>query len=435
MKRAILTAAVSLLIACSAHFNEARAVEVVLTSGTAFLYLSQGDEIRQINLNFTAPGMSFSASRSARGTGGGLTAGFSVGTPYPNVFEKNTGALIYNGVAYNYFSTTCFTTATTWYGSVYVYNSEFPTGPDNLIFSFNFIGVGTRELTGNSDRDGTMLFTVASASAPNPVDNTQFFVRQHYLDFLSREPDQLGWSFWIKNIESCGADAQCREVKRIDTSAAFFLSIEFQQTGFLVERMYKTAYGDAAGLSDLGGFHLARVPVVRFSEFLPDTRQVGRDVVVGVGDWERRLDDNKQAFALEFVRRQRFLDAFPPTMTAGEFVAKLDRNAGGVLSPGERAGLAESLGADAGDSARRAQALLIVAENAALVRAEFNRAFVLMQYFAYLRRDPDGAPDADHTGYDYWLRKLEGFGGDYIRAEMVKAFIASAEYRSRFGPQ
>lgn len=169
MKRAILTTAALLVVACSAHFNEARADEVVLTGGTAFLYLSQGDEIRQINLNFTAPGMSFSASHSAQGTGGGLTAGFGFGTTYPNVFENSTGSLIYNGVTYNYFSTTCFTTATTWTGSVYVYNTEFPTGPDNLVFSFNFIGFGTRELTGSSDTDGTMRFTVASsASVPEP---------------------------------------------------------------------------------------------------------------------------------------------------------------------------------------------------------------------------------------------------------------------------
>ena len=67
------------------------------------------------------------------------------------------------------------------------------------------------------------------------------------------------------------------------------------------------------------------------------------------------------------------------------------------------------------------------------MRAEFNRAFVLMQYFGYLRRDPDAALDTDHTGYDFWLRKLEEFGGDFLRAEMVKAFLNSDEYRKRFG--
>ena len=75
-----------------------------------------------------------------------------------------------------------------------------------------------------------------------------------------------------------------------------------------------------------------------------------------------------------------------------------------------------------------------MAEHPAVVRAEFNRAFVLMQFFGYLRRNPNDAPDTDYTGYDFWLTKLNQFNGVYIRAEMVKAFLASAEYRKRFGP-
>ena len=74
-----------------------------------------------------------------------------------------------------------------------------------------------------------------------------------------------------------------------------------------------------------------------------------------------------------------------------------------------------------------------MAESAEFSRREFNRAFVLMQYFGYLRRDPDAAPDSDFSGYRFWLAKLDEFGGDFIRAEMVKAFISSVEYRKRFG--
>src|SRR5947207_9265933 len=88
-------------------------------------------------------------------------------------------------------------------------------------------------------------FTASSSGASsNPLDRTEYFVRQQYVDFLGREPDEAGFNFWVNNIESCGANANCREVKRIDTSAAFFLSIEFQQTGYFVERMYKSAYDD-----------------------------------------------------------------------------------------------------------------------------------------------------------------------------------------------
>jgi hypothetical protein len=75
-----------------------------------------------------------------------------------------------------------------------------------------------------------------------------------------------------------------------------------------------------------------------------------------------------------------------------------------------------------------------VAEDPDLYNAEFNRAFVLTQYFGYMRRNPNDAPDVDYTGYDFWLTKLNQFNGDYIAAEMVKAFISSTEYRQRFGP-
>jgi hypothetical protein len=86
------------------------------------------------------------------------------------------------------------------------------------------------------------------------------------------------------------------------------------------------------------------------------------------------------------------------------------------------------------DVTARSRALRDVAENTTLNTQEFNRAFVLMQYFGYLRRNPNDAPDSDFSGYNFWLNKLIQFGGNYIDAEMVKAFITSAEYRQRFGP-
>ena len=74
-----------------------------------------------------------------------------------------------------------------------------------------------------------------------------------------------------------------------------------------------------------------------------------------------------------------------------------------------------------------------VAEHPNLAMAEFNRAFVLMQFFGYLRRNPNDPQDTDHTGYDFWLTKLNQFNGNFQNAEMVKAFITSSEYRRRFG--
>ena len=269
----------------------------------------------------------------------------------------------------------------------------------------------------------------AANNSSNPIDDPSRFVRQHYHDFLSREADSDGLSFWSGGITSCGSDSQCIEVKRVNTSAAFFLSIEFKETGYLVERIYKAAYGDATGSSTLGGAHQLKVPVVRLEEFLPDTQEIGAGVVVLAPGWQEKLEANKRAFLDEFVGRERFTAAFPASMTPAEFVDKLNENAGSPLSQGERDQLVSDL---AGRVKTRAQVLRAVAESDALAKAEFDRAFVLMQYVGYLRRNPNEGADVDYTGYEFWLRKLDSFSGDFVRAEMVRAFITSIEYRSRF---
>jgi len=128
----------------------------------------------------------------------------------------------------------------------------------------------------------------------------------------------------------------------------------------------------------------------------------------------------------------------PTTMTPTQFVDKLNQNAGNVLSPSERTTAINAFGvaADTTNVTARAQVLRQVAEDQDLYNAEFSRAFVLTEYIGYLRRNPDDAPEPtlDYTGYEFWLNKLNQFNGDYIAAEMVKAFIGSGEYRGRFGP-
>jgi hypothetical protein len=257
---------------------------------------------------------------------------------------------------------------------------------------------------------------------PITIDDSDFFVQQHYVDFLSRFPDQSGFAFWQNDINQCGTNATCTEAHRINVSAAFFLSIEFQQTGYLVYKTYKAAFGN-----------LPNSPVpVRRENFMPETRSISNGLVVGQTGWEKVLDDNKNAFELAFVQRSDFQTAFPSSMTADAFVSQLDANAGGVLSGSEKANLVASLGATPADSAKRASVLRAVAENANLHQREFNRAFVLMQYFGYLKRNPNDLPDADFSGYNFWLTKLNQFGGNFVQAEMVKAFISSTEYRTRF---
>lgn len=265
-----------------------------------------------------------------------------------------------------------------------------------------------------------------STNGINPINQTTFFVRQHYLDFLNREPDALGLFFWTDQVNSCGADAACVELRRINVSAAFFLSIEFQQTGYLVYRMYKAGYGNLPG---------APVPV-KFNEFLPDTQQIGQGVVVGQTGWEQQLENNKNAFAAGFVARTRFIAAHPATLTPAQFVDALFANAVVTPSTAERtAAISEFAGAPtSANTAARARVLRSVAEHSTLTLQEFNKAFVLMQYFGYLRRNPNDAPDADFGGYNFWLAKLNQFNGNFVNADMVKAFLLTGEYKQRFGP-
>jgi CubicO group peptidase (beta-lactamase class C family) len=293
---------------------------------------------------------------------------------------------------------------------------------------FNSLGAGN--VTG-SPFANLFLQMLADPQAfhGNPIDFDSVFVRQHYQDFLNREPDQAGLEFWVNNIAACGPDEACREAKRINTSAAYFFAIEFQETGYLVERLYKTAYGDDTGISTFGGPHQIPVPIIRFNEFLPDTQALGRGVIVGEDGWRTVLENNKQAFTAQFVQSERFLASLPANMSPSAFVDKLNANTGGALSNSERDQLVNDLATGAKD---RAQVLRAVAEDPELNTAEVNRAFVLMQYFGYLRRNPNGSPDSDFTGYDFWLNKLNQFNGNFVDAEMVKAFLDSEEYQARF---
>jgi hypothetical protein len=249
-------------------------------------------------------------------------------------------------------------------------------------------------------------------AADNPIDDSQFFVRQHYLDFLGREPDASGLQFWTNEIEQCGTNAQCREVKRVNVSAAFFLSIEFQETGFLVERLYRLAFGVS----------------VPYRSFVHDAREVGDGVVVGQWNWQQRLDANHRSYAEEFAARAVFKEKYPDSLTATQYVDMLNANSGGSLSQSERNARVAALEAGA---ETRGSVLLKIADDEDFLRSEFSPAFVLMQYLGYLRRDPDAWPD-NGDGYRFWLDKLNHFGGDWRAAEMVRAFITSIEYRRRF---
>lgn len=240
----------------------------------------------------------------------------------------------------------------------------------------------------------------------NPVDYAQYFVRQHYVDFLGREPDESGRAFWAERITSCGANASCAKDAMIDVSAAYYLSIEFKETGYLVHRLYRASFGRT----------------VLFNELIPESQEIARGVIVGAAGWQDRLASNRKAYFQNWTQRADFKARYDALANA-QFVDALFATMGVTPSASERASHVASL--DSGST--RADVLSSIVDNDDFARLESNKAFVLMQYFGYLRRDPDA------SGYAYWLAKLDQFGGDYKRAEMVKAFLDSSEYRARFG--
>jgi pimeloyl-ACP methyl ester carboxylesterase len=291
------------------------------------------------------------------------------------------------------------------------YTSPFTVNPNTapIVYAFAEDNLANR----------SSLVTYYPSLTGNQVDNAQFFVRQHYLDFLNREPDPSGLSFWANEITSCGGNTQCQEVKRINVSAAFFLSIEFQQTGYLAYRTHKAAFGNIIGKP---------VPITRDEMFL-DMQVIGSGVIVNAVGWEQKLEQNKQTYFNQLASSTHFATLYPESITAEQFVDALNSNADGTLSQAERDALVSEL---KNGAKTRGQVLRVVAEDPDLSKAELNKAFVLMQYYGYLRRNPDDQPDHDFSGWLFWLTKLDQFNGNFIQAEMVKAFLSADEYKKRF---
>jgi hypothetical protein len=236
----------------------------------------------------------------------------------------------------------------------------------------------------------------------NPIDDAPFFVRQQYLDFLNRQPDAGGLAYWTNEITKCGQDTVCVERRRTEVSAAFFFSAEFQETGFFVYRLYRAAFDGPQGARPT------------YLEFMRDRSRL----LAGAN-----LEAQKTALVNDFLTRTEFLNIYQ-NLNNADYVDRLNANTGNSLTQAERNALVNGLNSFI-PTETRATVLRKVVDNAVFVQRETNPAFVLMEYFGYLRRDPEPG------GFAFWLGVLNSTGN--FRG-MVCAFLTSAEYQDRFSP-
>ncbi len=230
------------------------------------------------------------------------------------------------------------------------------------------------------------------------IDDSDFFVQQQYIDFLSRFPEADGFNAWMNVLNPCNGDPNCLDGvngKRVLVSQSFFQSQEFQIKGFFVYRYYKASLG-----------RLATYP-----EIVADMRSV-------TGQTEAEVIAKRNAFAANWVSRGDFLARFPTSMTPTAYVDGLLNTAGITVS--NRTALIDGL---TNGTETRSSVLRKIVESQELYAKEYDPAFVAMQYYGYLRRAPET------EGYNNWLTYLQGHPGDY--KTMVWGFVYSGEYRNR----
>ena len=281
-------------------------------------------------------------------------------------------------------------------------------------------------------------------NTPITIDDADFFAAQHYIDFLRRFPDAPGLGHWTGEITECSDPAKrgpgetverCIDRKRTNTSGAFFLSPEFQNMGSFIIRVY---------WGTLGRQESAQCPGVPqnlpascrplYSQYIADMSEINKGIVVNDALDPNVINANKRAFVNNFVTRPEFLAVYG-NLSATQFVDKLVQTTGVPLSSADRNALITEAAAD------RASVVFKVVDGTQTItdghlvfqttygeqyyKKEFDTVFVFMEYIGYLRRNPD------QDGYNHWLGKLRFFG-NFVDAEMVRAFIVSPEYRSRF---
>jgi len=239
---------------------------------------------------------------------------------------------------------------------------------------------------------------------PITIDDSDFFVQQQYLDFLNRFPEPGGFQGWLNVLNTCSGDTtQC---DRIHVSESFFKSDEFGNRGYFVWRFYPISFPHVDGSDPAGAGHKPD-----FVQFMPDLRSVSGFLTTA------QLEAAKAQFAVNFSQRPAFVARFG-SLNNADFVNTLCATGGVTLS--NQQALIDSLNQG---TVTRAQVLRQVAESPEVFNKYFNEAFVVMQYFGYLRRDPDAL-------YFNWVQVINANPAD--SRHMIDGFVNSSEYRNRF---
>jgi len=269
-------------------------------------------------------------------------------------------------------------------------------------FTVNLSGPAGATLGTTTTATLTIVDNDTSPATQNPVDGVNFFVTQQYIDFLGRLPDTIGFANWIATLGGCPnggfGEFDNPDCDRVHVSAGFFLSEEFRGRGYFAYKFYEAG--------------LYRRPT--YAEFMPHMVQVG-------GPQSPQSEAlSKAAYTDAFVQRQEFKNRYD-ALSNSAYVDALESNAEVTLA--NKAALVEALNTN---QKTRAQVLREIVELQSVTDKFFIRAFVAMQYFGYLRRDPDT------IGFDNWVTTLTADPSNF--RHMIFGFIFSDEYRHRFGP-
>jgi len=248
----------------------------------------------------------------------------------------------------------------------------------------------------------TIVDDDTTPATQNPIDGVTMFITQQYIDFLGRLPDSIGLANWTDTLGNCpnGGFGEFNNptCDRVHVSAGFFLSDEFRGRGYFAYKFYEVGFD--------------RRPA--YTEFVPDMALVG-----GPQSPDSEFA-SKAAYTDAFVQRQEFKNRYD-ALSNSAYVDALETNAEVILT--NKAALVAALNAN---QKTRAQVLREIVELQSVTDKFFIRAFVAMQYFGYLRRDPDT------IGYDNWVTTLTADPSNF--RHMIFGFIYSDEYRRRFGP-